>query len=130
MMGSSVLNASIKSGIFTRIVRSLESQLSHQFATVANVATKIGYNSSRQNFWNSKGQMKLLYVWNTRIGPFYIAEVNGRFHPMYDDELLGSYATAQQAVDDLAGGHTFSISGGVDSATLGIPDELGEWDRV
>lgn len=74
--------------------------------------------------------MRLLYLWNTRIGPFYIAELNGRFHPVYDDQPLGSYSTAQQAVDDLAGGHTFSISGGVDTATLGIPDELGEWDRV
>lgn len=74
--------------------------------------------------------MRFLYMWNTRIGPFYVAEHKGHFHPVYDDESLGSYATAQQAVDDLAGGHTFSISNGVDTATLGIPDELGEWERV
>jgi hypothetical protein len=45
-------------------------------------------------------------------------------------ESLGSYSNPQQAADDLAGGHTFSISSGVDTATLGIPDDLGEWERV
>jgi hypothetical protein len=29
---------------------------------------------------------------------------NGRFHPVYDDESLGGYATPQQAAEDLAGG--------------------------
>lgn len=74
--------------------------------------------------------MKLLYVFHTRIGPFYIGERNGRFHPIYDDEDLGSYANAQQAAEDVAGGHTFSISSGIDTATLGIPEELGEWEKV
>lgn len=67
--------------------------------------------------------LRKLYYWTTRIGTFYIAQSNdGRFHPVYDDESLGSYATAQQAAEDLAGGHTFSISSGVDTADLGIPD--------
>jgi hypothetical protein len=48
--------------------------------------------------------MKKLYQWSTRIGLFYIAEHNGRFHPVYDDESLGGYATPQQAAEDLAGG--------------------------
>lgn len=75
--------------------------------------------------------MRQLYVYQTRIGSFYIAAANdGRFHPYYDDESLGSYDNPQQAVDDLAGGHTFSIAGGVDTAKLGIPYDLGEWDRL
>jgi len=73
--------------------------------------------------------MRKLFVWNTRIGPFYIAEY-GRFHPVFEDESLGSYATPQQAAEDLAGGHTFSISSGIDTATLGIPDEVTEWERI
>jgi hypothetical protein len=74
--------------------------------------------------------MRKLYVYQTRIGPFYIAVTDdGRFHPCYGDESLGSYDNPQQAVDDLTGGHTSSIAGGVDTAKLGIPDELGEWER-
>ena len=69
------------------------------------------------------------FYWNTRIGTFYIAELDGRFHPVYDDESLGSYERAEQAAEDLAGGHTFSISSGVDTATLGIPEDLQEWHR-
>jgi hypothetical protein len=74
--------------------------------------------------------MRKLYACQTRIGSFYIAVANdGRFHLYYDDESLGSYDNPQQAVDDLAGGHTFSIAGGVDTSTLGIPYDLDEWDR-
>jgi hypothetical protein len=71
--------------------------------------------------------MKKLYVWHTRVGPFYIAESDGRYHPIYQDESLGSYQSPASAVDDLAGGHTFSIAGGTDTASLGIPDDLGDW---
>ncbi len=74
--------------------------------------------------------MRKLFVWNTRIGPFYIAEIGGRYHPVYDDESLGSYARPEQAAEDLAGGHTFSIRGGVDTAKLGIPADLSEWERT
>ena len=74
--------------------------------------------------------MRLLYVFHTRIGPFYIGEQNGRFHPIYKDDSLGSYATAWQAAEDLAGGHTFSISSGIGTATLGIPEDLGEWEKL
>ena len=31
--------------------------------------------------------MKLLYLFKTKIGPFYIGEQGGRFHPAYDDEV-------------------------------------------
>ncbi len=74
--------------------------------------------------------MKKLFVCNTRIGPFYIAEIKGRFHPVYQDESLGSYARPEQAAQDLAGGHTFSVRGGVDTAALGIPEDLREWKRT
>jgi hypothetical protein len=74
--------------------------------------------------------MRKLFAWNTRIGPFYIAEFQGRYHPVFEEESLGSYPTAQQAAEDLAGGHTFSISSGIDTATLGIPDEVTEWEPI
>ena len=36
--------------------------------------------------------MKLLYKFDTRVGTFYIGQSrDGRFHPIFDDESLGSY---------------------------------------
>jgi hypothetical protein len=74
--------------------------------------------------------MRKLYVWNTRVGPFYIAESEGHFHVIYDDASLGSYVRPEQAAEDVAGGHTFSISSGIDTATLGIPENLSEWQHA
>jgi hypothetical protein len=74
--------------------------------------------------------MRKLFVCDTRIGPFYIAEAAGRFHPVYQDESLGSYARPEQAAEDVAGGHTVSISSGIDTAMLGIPEDLKEWRRT
>lgn len=74
--------------------------------------------------------MRKLYRFDTRVGPFFIAEHNGRYHPVFRDESLGSYATPQQAAEDLAGGHTFSLPGGVDPARLGIPSDVSEWERL
>ena len=73
--------------------------------------------------------MKKLYSYQTRIGKFYIAEQNGRFHPVFEDNSLGGYATPQDAAEDLANGHTFSISSGVDTATLGIPEDVNKWHK-
>jgi len=75
--------------------------------------------------------MRRLYVCQTRLGPFYIVLHEGQYHAVYNgDEFLGAYSSPQHAVDDLAGGHTFSITGGTDTATLGIPEELEEWERL
>jgi len=72
--------------------------------------------------------MEKIYKYKTALGIFYIAVISGRFHPVFDDESLGSYVTPQQAVDDLAGGHTFSP--GFDTEGLGIPAELSEWEQM
>ena len=74
--------------------------------------------------------MQKLFVWNTDIGLFYIAEMDGRFHPLYEDQSLGSYERPQQAAEGLAGGQTVSIRGGVDTSTLGIPEDIRGWQRV
>ena len=74
--------------------------------------------------------MQKLYVYETSAGAFYIAEHDGRFHPLFQDESLGSYATAQQAVEDLVGGHTFSLPGDIDPAELGVPGDLVDWVKI
>jgi len=74
--------------------------------------------------------MRKLYVYETSAGAFYIAEHNGRFNPVFQEESLGSYATAQQAAEDLAGGHTFSLAGGIDPSELGVPEALEDWVKI
>jgi len=75
--------------------------------------------------------VKLLYAYKTRVGMFFIGQSpDGRFHPSLDDDSLGSYVSPQHAVDDLAGGHAFSLSGGFDTSILGIPEDISEWGRV
>jgi len=74
--------------------------------------------------------MRKLYVHKTTAGAFYIAEQDGRFHPLFRNESLGSYATSQQAVDDLTGGHPLNPIEGLDTASLGIPNLVQGWARL
>lgn len=80
--------------------------------------------------------MRRLCKHNTRVGNFYIAQSrDGRFHPIYDDESLGSYESVMQAIDDLVCNATFSVSHPssgeiIDTSELGIPDNPAEWEHM
>ena len=74
--------------------------------------------------------MRKLYVYETPAGAFYIAEHDGQFHPVFQEQSLGNYATAQEAAERLAGGHTFSLPGGIDPSDLGVPEELEDWVKI
>lgn len=74
--------------------------------------------------------MRKLYVHKTVVGAFYIAEQDGRFHPLFRDASLGSYATSQEAVDDLTSGQILSSFDGVDTSSLAIPNRLQAWARL
>ena len=67
------------------------------------------------------------YFYETRVGMFFVVPREGRWHIIFDDEDLGSYVNPSQAADDLAGGHTFSPSSGIDTAALGIPEDISDW---
>lgn len=71
------------------------------------------------------------YRYQTRAGAFLIGlTANRSWAIVFDDDCLGSgYRTAQHALDDLCGGHTFSCSAG-DTSELGLPDEISEWEIV
>jgi hypothetical protein len=72
--------------------------------------------------------MQKLYVWNSAVGPFYIAKSgDGRFHAIYENQPLGSYDRPDQAAAQLAGGHTFKLGDGIDTSRLGIPADLTKW---
>jgi len=66
----------------------------------------------------------------TRIGEARIQHNKGRWHAVIADESLGSYSRPEQALEDLIGDHTFSHSSGADTSTLGLPDDLAEWELV
>lgn len=72
----------------------------------------------------------IYYRFKTKVGDFHILQrQDGNWHPMFQDEDLGPYQTAQHALDDLAGGHTYWPSCG-DPSQYGLPDELSEWELV
>lgn len=75
--------------------------------------------------------MRGYWAYETRVGVFTIQQSSdGRWHPCFKGESLGSYHDARMALDDLVGGHTFSPGRGIDTSRLGLPDELPEWDFI
>jgi len=79
--------------------------------------------------YRSKKSMHF-YRFTSKKGAFYIKPKSGLWHPFFEDEDLGGYTTPQTALDDLAGGHTFFPSSGLDPSTCGLPDEVGDWEIV
>jgi len=80
--------------------------------------------------------MKLILQFSTTAGTFYIGQSSdGRYHPIYNDESLGSYAHAWQATEDLAMNATFSASHAqtrklLDTSKLGIPESPHDWSKL
>ena len=70
------------------------------------------------------------YQYNTHAGTVsLIPEPKGRYKVMFHEQNLGSYASPEQAADDVSGGHTFTPSDGTDLGRLNIPADLGEWEK-
>lgn len=68
------------------------------------------------------------YVHKTHAGPFTIElRHDGRWHVTLHGDDLGSYQSAQVALDDLVGGHTRWPSCG-DPSVLGMSSDLNEWE--
>ena len=67
----------------------------------------------------------------TRIGEARIVPTARGWRIEVGGEVLGGgYRSAQSALDDLSGGHTFSHSACADTSALGVPDDLGDWEFV
>jgi hypothetical protein len=74
--------------------------------------------------------MLIEYLFRTPHGTARILlRQDRRWEAMFEDEPLGSYATPQQAAEDLAGGHTWTPSAG-DTARFGIPSDLKAWTAI
>lgn len=76
------------------------------------------------------GTMQARYRYMTRSGAVTIAEHEGQFHVIFEEESLGSYRRPQEASEDVAGGHTFMPTSGLDLGALGIPEDLNEWEKL
>lgn len=75
-------------------------------------------------------RMRRLFKYETRRGDFYLCQSDdGRFHPCFENEALGSYETIHQALEDLEGGYTFWPSVG-DPSAFNIPGDLEDWERL
>ena len=80
--------------------------------------------------------MKPILKHKTKVGTFYIAQsADGRFHPVFDDEDLGSYLSIVHAVDGFVHDATFSVlhpatSERLDTSELGLPEEPEEWEKA
>jgi hypothetical protein len=69
----------------------------------------------------------MIYSHRSRIGTFHIVQTcRGWMLHLGDEPFDGPFATAQHALDDLAGGHCYWPTE-VDTSTLGLPDEIGNW---
>jgi hypothetical protein len=69
------------------------------------------------------------YAYATRKGTFYIQRrpSDQKWSIWFEDDCLDApYATAQQAVEDLANGHSTWPSFG-DPSLLGIPEDISYW---
>jgi hypothetical protein len=70
------------------------------------------------------------YEFRTAVGTVELRpKIGGRHIVIFDGEEFGSYYSARAAADDVAGGHTFTPSCGIDLGELGIPGDLVEWDK-
>lgn len=73
-------------------------------------------------------KITLLIGHKTRKGTVFVGRSqDGRYHPMWQDESLGTYRTLTGAVEDVAGGHTFTPSDGTDMGALGISSDTEDW---
>ena len=73
-------------------------------------------------------QITLIIGYKTRKGTAFIGRsADGRYHPMWQDESLGSYHNLTGAVEDMAGGHVFTPSDGTDTGSLGISPDPEDW---
>jgi hypothetical protein len=74
-------------------------------------------------------EANMQWSYQTRVGTFFIRLIDGRYHIIFRDRGYGSYHSPEAAVDDLAGGHTYSLPDEIVSSELGISRDLSAWTR-
>lgn len=79
----------------------------------------------------NSNRIQLLLGYQTAKGPVFIGRTaDGRFHPLWKEETLGSYPSIAAALDDVAGGHCKSPADGTDLDSLEISADIGRWEQA
>jgi len=68
-----------------------------------------------------------LYVFYTTVGPFFIAYSQGRYRVVHQEETLGNFSSPEEAARHMAFRTGFAVTGGINTALLGIPASLRHW---
>lgn len=78
--------------------------------------------------------MRVLLSYPTDVGIFDLGQCeNRKYHPIFNDESLGSYDSMQDAVDALVCNKTTPVKHMdtgelIDTSTLGISSDYTQWD--
>jgi hypothetical protein len=68
------------------------------------------------------------WTWNTDQGLFQINVIGPRrVNLLFDNTIIGSYPTPEQAADDCGTGHHAPISEAFDGGSLGVSVSLKDW---
>lgn len=70
-----------------------------------------------------------MYLYRTQAGDFSIIPNSGRWYTLFQEELLGTYTSPEQAAFDLSVGHVLTPPVEIDFAALAIPRELSRWEE-
>jgi len=63
-------------------------------------------------------------------GSFYILPGKNGWEATFGNEMLGAFASPQQAADDLARGVCCPHLSEADTSTLEIPEKIADWEIV
>lgn len=77
--------------------------------------------------------MRVLLSYPTDVGIFDIGQCTKRkYHPMYNEESLGSFSSMQEAVDALVNNELelkdYESGQLIDTSKLGISSDYTQWD--
>jgi hypothetical protein len=74
--------------------------------------------------------MKKLYCYETSVGIFFICRKERVYFSLLGNEMVDSCSSSEEAARHLANGEHFALISGTDTATLEIPANLGEWEKI
>ncbi len=71
------------------------------------------------------------WTWNTGQGSFRIDVIGPRrVNLFFDETVIGSYPTPEQAAEDCGTGHHAPISDAFDGGSLGVSNLLKDWTQA
>ena len=68
------------------------------------------------------------WIWKTGQGDFHIQVIGpSRINLTFQNDVIGSYPTTQEAADNCGQGHHARISESFDGGSLGVSRSLADW---